>query len=549
MVEDRRGLTDPGGGGERPRSRHRDAPAGAGWRGRIGRLARTRATPRARPPTVIGAVFGLPVAVFLALFFVVPLVAIVRHAGTDGLGPAARVLPFTLLQASLSTVATLAIGLPAAFALGRYDFPGRRLVAAVITAPFVLPTVVVGAALLALARPGLPAILLAHTLFNVSVVVRTVGSAWTELDVRLGEAAKTLGATPWRAARTITFPLLGPAIGSAAAIVFLFSFTSFGVIRLLGGPAQRTLETEIYRQTADLLRLDRAATLALVQLGVVAVLLWASGRRSFAQTRLSITQRTPTRPFVCVAAVIVPLMLAVVPMVVLVERSLRDPGRSGHSLRSWRALARASRGSGLVDAPLSSITTSLRIAVVAAAVATTLGLAAAVALSRAARPPRLLDLVVMAPLGTSAVTLGFGFLVANPLGLRSKWIAIPVVHALIGMPFVVRAVGHSLRSVDPRVRDAAATLGARPWRVFATIDLPIARRPLMVGGAMALAVSLGEFGAASFLVRPTSATLPVAIGRLLSRPGSVNVGQAYALAVILAVLTGGVMIVVEGLSA
>ena len=489
---------------------------------------------------------GLPVAAFLTAFFLVPLVAITRHAGRGGLSTAARVLPFTLGQAALSTVATMFVGLPAAFVLGRYAFRGRRLVAGLVTAPFVLPTVVVGAALLALGlRPSLPAIVIAHTVFNVAVVVRTVGPAWTELDLRLGEAARTLGASPRRAAAAVTLPLLAPAIGSATAIVFLFSFTSFGVIRLLGGPAQRTIETEIYRQTADLLRLDRAATLALVQLGVVVVLLGLSGRRSHAQTRLSVEQRLRARPVLAVIALAPAVVLAVAPLGVLAERSLRDPGGRGHSLRSWRALASASRGSGLVDAPLASVGASLRIGVVAAALATVLGVLCALAL--AGSRWRILDLVVMAPLGTSAVTLGFGFLVANPLGLRSRFIAIPIVHALIGMPFVVRSVVTSLRSIDPHVREAAASLGASPWRVTRTVDLGIARRAVLIGSGMAFAVSLGEFGAASFLVRPATATLPVAIGRLLSRPGSLNVGQAYALAVILATLTAGVMLTLEGL--
>ncbi len=489
---------------------------------------------------------ALPVGAFLLAFFIVPLVAITRHAGTAGLRPAARVLPFTLTQAALSTVVTLIVGLPAAFSLGRTTVRGRRLTTGLVTAPFVLPTVVVGASLLALGvRPSLWAIVAAHTIFNVAVVVRTVAPAWTELDLRLGEAARTLGVSPVRAALTVTGPLLAPAIGSAAAIVFLFSFTSFGVIRLLGGPRQRTLETEIYRQTADLLRLDRAATLALIQLTIVIVLLLLSARRSYSQPRLSVDQRIAARPFISVLTLAPSALLAVTPLAVLVERSFRDPDGHAHSLRNWRALASASRGSGLVNAPLASVGASLRIGVVAALLATVLGVSGAVALQGSRR--RILDLAIMAPLGTSAVTLGFGFLVANPLDLRSRWIAIPIVHALIGMPFVVRTVVTSLRSIDPQVREVAATLGASPGRVLRLVDLAIARRAVVVGAGMAFAVSLGEFGAASFLVRPSTATLPVAIGRLLSRPGSLNVGQAYALSVILAALTAGVMLALEGL--
>src|SRR5574337_1450490 len=92
---------------------------------------------------------------------------------------------------------------------------------------------------------GWAAILIAHTFFNVAVVVRVVGTFWASLDPRIAEAAATLGASPWRRAREITLPLLAPALAAAAAIVFLFSFTSFGIVLILGGVRYSTLETAI----------------------------------------------------------------------------------------------------------------------------------------------------------------------------------------------------------------------------------------------------------------------------------------------------------------
>lgn len=189
---------------------------------------------------------------FLALFFGYPLASIVE-GGLRGEGesvreiltdPATReVVWFTAWQAVASTLLTLAVAFPAAYVLGRYRFRGRSLVSALVVVPFVLPTVVVALAFLAiLPAPidrGWAPILIAHAFFNVAVVVRVVGTFWASLDPRLGEAAAALGASPAARFREITAPLLAPALASAAAIVFLFSFTSFGVVLILGGPRRR----------------------------------------------------------------------------------------------------------------------------------------------------------------------------------------------------------------------------------------------------------------------------------------------------------------------
>jgi len=176
------------------------------------------------------------------------------------------------------------------------------------------------------------------------------------------------------------------------------------------------------------------------------------------------------------------------------------------------------------------------------------GIAAVVIASRPSRRGAVLDTLLMLPLGTSAVTVGFGFLIAldePPLDLRSKPILIPIAHAVVAIPFVVRSVVPVLRSIDPRLRDAAATLGASPGRVWREIDLPIVRRAFAVAAGFAIAVSLGEFGATVFIARPDYPTIPVAIYRFLGRPGEMNFGQAMALSTILMVLTASAILAVE----
>jgi thiamine transport system permease protein len=510
--------------------------------------------------------YGVPLA-FLALFFVFPLAAILeRGLRSEGelaspldivTDPVTReVVWFTAWQAVASTVLTIAVALPAAYVLGRFTFPGRALVRALVVVPFVLPTVVVALAFLALLPDGLErgwaAILVAHAFFNVAVVVRVVGTFWAGLDPRVSEAAATLGAGPWRRLREVTLPLLAPSLAAAAAIVFLFSFTSFGVVLILGGPAYSTIEAEIYNQAVRLFDLRAAAILSLVQLACVALTVWITLRL---ETRLSVaghlrsereTLRRPTtrREWAVVAGSLVALGLFLgLPLTVLVERSLAVG--DGHGFDAYRELTHPT--SALLATPWEAVLNSVVYAAAATAIAVVVGGLAAFAIA-GRRGARVLDGLLMLPLGASAVMLGFGFVIAFdrwPVDFRSAPWIVPVVQALVALPFVVRAVAPTLRAIDDRQREAAALLGASPGRVRREVDLPIVGRALAVAAGFAFAISLGEFGATVFLARPESPTLPVAIFRFLGRPGELNAAQAYALAVILMGVTVVSVVLVE----
>ncbi|MEU6529898.1 iron ABC transporter permease [Streptomyces sp. NPDC046928] len=524
---------------------------------------------------------AVPVA-FFVVFFAYPVAAIVaRGLHVDGVWRFGRlwdvlgqsdirhVLWFTTWQALASTALTLLIALPGAYVFARFDFPGKQVLRAVVTVPFVLPTVVVGTAFLALVgRGGLLdelwgvrldttvwAILLAHVFFNYAVVVRTVGGLWAQLDPRQEEAARMLGASRWTAWRTVTLPALGPAVAAAALMVFLFTFTSFGVVQILGGPAFSTLEVEIYRQTSEIFDLSTAAVLTIVQFlavgSILAVHAWTVRRRE-STLRLvdaSVTARRPrgAGQWALLAGVLaVVAVLLVLPLAVLVRRSLDAPG-----FGYYRALTESDGGVFLV-APIEAIANSLQYAVVATLIAVLVGGLAAAALTRrdAGRFVRGFDALLMLPLGVSAVTVGFGFLISldePPLDLRSSWILVPLAQALVGVPFVVRTMLPVLRAVDDRLREAAAVLGASPWRVWREIDLPMVRRALLIAAGFAFAVSLGEFGATVFIARPDNPTLPVAVARLLGRAGDLNYGQAMALSTVLMVVCAVALLVLERL--
>lgn len=524
---------------------------------------------------------AVPVA-FFAVFFAYPVAAILaRGLHVDGVWRFGRirdvlaqsdirhVLWFTTWQALASTALTLLIALPGAYVFARFDFPGKQVLRAVVTVPFVLPTVVVGTAFLALVgRGGLLddlwgvrldttvwAILLAHVFFNYAVVVRTVGGLWAQLDPRQEEAARMLGASRFAAWRTVTLPALAPAVAAAALMVFLFTFTSFGVVQILGGPTFSTLEVEIYRQTSEIFDLSTAAVLTIVQFVAVGAILAVHARtvrRRETALRLvdpSVTARRPrgAGQWTLLAGVLASvLVLLLLPLAVLVQRSFDSP-----DFGYYRALTSEDGGTFLV-APIAAIGNSLEYAVAATAIAVVVGGLAAAALTRpdTGRLVRGFDALLMLPLGVSAVTVGFGFLIAldkPPLDLRSSWILVPLAQALVGVPFVVRTMLPVLRAVDGRLREAAAVLGASPWRAWREVDLPLVRRALLIAAGFAFAVSLGEFGATVFIARPDNPTLPVAVARLLSRPGDLNYGQAMALSTILMVVCAVALLVLERL--
>jgi thiamine transport system permease protein len=536
---------------------------------------------------------ALPVA-FLGLFFLWPVANILAL----GLAPEGQLqlghvfetwtrpwvldtVVFTLALAGASTLLTLLLGLPAAWVFARFTFPGKRIARALTVVPFVLPTVVVGSAFLALLGPRSPAndlltllfgeafpqvrldgsvaaIVIAHVFYNIAVIVRLVGGMWAHVDPRTEEAARMLGASPWGAFREVTWPLLRPAIISAASIVFLFTVTSFGVVLLLGGPRDATLEVEIYRQTAILLDLPTAAALTILQMAGVVALLLASART---QERLAVQQRlrgsgeSARRPRAGRERVVVTAILAVtvlfmfVPLLVLLERSLQ--WGDGYGLGAYASLLAAEPRMRLSAAPWQAVVDSLTFAAATTLIAGSLGLLAAIVVGyRRGWLSRGLDALVMLPLGTSAVIVGFGFLVSldtPPLDLRTSILLIPIAHALIALPFVMRSVVPTIRSIDDRLREAAAVLGASPRRARREVDGPILARGALVGAGFAFAVSLGEFGATLFIARPDTVTIPVAIYRLLGQPGAANFATAMALAVVLMVLTATAVLLIERL--
>jgi thiamine transport system permease protein len=490
---------------------------------------------------------------FLTLFFAWPVVAII------GLGARAQMLDtlasadtwslvgFTIGQAAASTVVALLAGMPLAFLLARVRLPGRGLVQAIVLVPFVLPTVVVGLAFRTLMPDGgVLSIILANAFFNVAVVARTVGGLWANTDRRAEDAARALGATRFRAFTSVVLPGLTPAIGSAAAVVFLFCSTSFGVVLILGGSELRTLETEIYLRTVQLFDLPGAAALSIIQLAaVVAALVIGAIARKRRQAALKLRgrQETARRPvggeWVVVGIAYGVIALLLTPIISLIGNS---------SVEGFKALASTGHDNSLEVTGFRAVLNSLSTATDATVLALILGVLSSIALMQLGRTAELVDIAMMLPLGVSAVTVGFGYLVtldALPGDLRTSPLLVPLAQAIVVTPLIIRILLPVLRSIDNRLRQAAGTLGANPLRVWLEVDVPMAGRSLVTAAAFGYVVALGEFGATSFLARPDAPTLPIAIGRLISRPGELNNEMAYAACTLLMVVTIAVAVLIE----
>jgi thiamine transport system permease protein len=530
--------------------------------------------------------FLLPL-IFLAIFFFYPLAIITAR----GLAPAGAInlsafgkiigspfyretLWFTFWQAAVSTALTVLAALPAVYVFARFTFRGKTLLHALTTIPFVLPTVVVAAAFSALIGPRgwlnavlqrvlnvdyaplelqntIGIILLAHVFYNFTIVLRIVGGFWANLDPQIENAARVLGANRRRTFFEVTLPLLKPAVFAASLLVFIFDFTSFGVILILGGPQFNTLETAIYRQTQITFNLPLATALAIVQLACTFALMFIYTRlQNRAAVPLDLRPRrvVQRRPItrdektLVLSVVLGILFVLLAPLLALALKSL--VGESGFTVNHYVNLATNPRGSVLFVPPLTALGNSLFFAMTTMLMALMIGLLAAYSTSRPGRLSRLLEPIWLLPLGASAVTLGFGLLIGFPQ-LRSSWIMLPLAHSLVAFPFVVRTITPALRSIRSNLREAAGVLGANPWRVWREIDLPILARALLIGGAFAFSVSLGEFGATAMISRADTPTLPYAIFRYLSQPGSANYGQAMAMSTLLMIVVSLSLIAIE----
>jgi thiamine transport system permease protein len=453
-----------------------------------------------------------------------------------------NVVWFTTWQSLVSTAFALVIALPLAFVTANFRFKAQRLTTSLVSVPFILPSIVVGVAFLQILPNSFHrtafALILAHTYFNFGFTSRLITARWLQIHPHLDDAARTLGASPLKLFTTVTLPLLGKAITNAALIVFTLCFTSYGVVRILGGPSRSTLETEIYFRAIQLGDVSGAILLSALQILIIVSLFVVTTRASrnrFEQsTRPTISRQkslqTRKQKFIATTIISIATVFAIVPLLAIAFKSINT--NSKFTTTAWRTIFTSPEIS-------HSLIKTLTYAVIAMTLATLLGLLSACSVAYN-NNFRLISGLTTLPIVISAVSIGLGIIITfdtKPFDWRGTQFMLPLAHALVALPLAMRVILPVLQAIPDSLRQASSVLGASPQQTWLNIDLKIIRRAVISAAAISAAVSIGEFGASSFLARRGAETLPITISRLLSRPGDSLQSQAFALATLLAIFS------------
>ena len=465
---------------------------------------------------------------------------------------------WSLLQAAITCGLALLLGLPVAWVLARFEFTGRALVLRLLMLPFVVPTLVAGMGVLALWGPrgvlnqaisfvlgaghsvdlqGTPWLLLYGNLFfNLCVVVRAGVDALSQVSASRVAAARTLGASPWRAFWRVEWPAILPWLASALCLVFLYCFSGFGLALLLGGQRFATVEVEIYTLVAHELKLAEASVLSLAMVvltGGVALAYGVLEKRLSTPVRgdaIALKNvRTAGQQAGVAGALGILFVVCAAPLLAILWRA-------ASALVSNSAVWQVLRDEALFQA----LWNTLRFSAMALVMATLLGLAHALAAQRSVA----LRTAAFLPFVVSPVTVAFGLLLLYPSWTASLPLLL-AAYALLAYPFVAKSVAAALDSLPQHLGQAALTLGATPWRVFWRVTLPLVAPALRRGMAFAAATVLGEFAVTLFLSRPEWATLTTLIYQRLGRPGAANLDAAMVLACLLMALALAAFMLIE----
>lgn len=530
----------------------------------------------------VGWLLVIPAAVLLLLLFYIPVGSVLvegfRPVGaTHGLSLARihelitdpyilHLIKFTTKQAFYSSLLSIAIGLPLAYILAHRSFWGKSLITSLMMLPFVMPSVTVALGFLLMfgingwlnealnwafgvrlrLLHSLWAILFAHAFYNAPLVARLTQGAWERLDPALEESARSLGAGPFAVWKDVIFPGILPGLLSGGILAFIYCFMSFPIVLTLGGARFSTLEVEIYSMIRVFLDYEMGAALAAIQAAISLIFAYVFLRiEARTQSVTSATGKRQTRPLFALSvrdlwvwpylAFVALLFLG--PIISIVVDSLKGP-QGEWTMAAFAKIVSMGHDAHLGGPPLSSIGNSLSFALTAALVALITGSSfvyATVRIFRKRYP--VVETMTLAPIVVSSVALAFGVLVAfrQPAlaWVPQSW-RIPLLHAVLAFPFVIRSFRPVLQSVDMRLVEAARTLGAKRFRAFMDVEVPVALTGLTVAFALAFGLSMSEMTATLMLARPDQVTMPVSVYRFLA---SRDFHTASAMAVLLMAVT------------
>ncbi|MBN1390266.1 MAG: iron ABC transporter permease [Candidatus Thermoplasmatota archaeon] len=528
--------------------------------------------------------------VFLFLFCLYPLLLMARYGITDDNGRLTlrylsevihdrifrEVIIFTLVQAFVSALVTVLLAIPGAYLLARYSFPGRSVIMAATTVPFVLPSLVLAVGFLGLfgaqgllngliydvnsfLGTGIPElellytgriIVLAHVFFNFPIALRILNSRFSNLDASLENAARSMGAGRVRTFLFVTLPQMKYSLISSFSLVFTYCMLSLGVILVIGG-LNHTLEVELFSLFNDL-KVHQGSALfiigSLLVMLATGIYLWSSTREgggSDVSLGEGVARKGGRRPgaFTFFLILIYLAMVVIVifgPLMVVIRESLLS-GSGGDITFSWyREVISRQVDPVLSISPLNAILNSLLFGSLTMLISVPLAWMTAHLMLRSRFIGKgLLDLMLLFPLGASSVALGYGLVKAysgGPVELAGTWYLVVLVHSVIAYPLGARAIYSSLKAVPGDLMKAARSIGAGPLEAYFKVKLPLILPGILIASVFSFAISLGELGATLMVSREAYITMPVFLYRVIEGGGR-QIGPMNAFAVILMAIT------------
>ena len=462
------------------------------------------------------------------------------------------VFEFTLFQAFISTIFTLSIGIPIAWQLGRYEWPFQTLIRSLLTMPFVMPSIVAAMGFLHIigengldirkdSETWLTVLIIAHAWFNLSLVIRFCEPVLSTLDPSLEEQIRLLpsGKTKWGRFRHLWYPIMIPSIAAAACMTFVFSFTSFALVKwiTLGENTLESMMADIGSsagiQGHMVSKNEVILASSLIQFTILLFSLWLMAwlqnkRQNLLPTSSEkiVKKRNPSG-----WAIIFPaICFAILPLVTIAISSFRvtesnhDSSRTYWSTDGWSYAFSATNS---LPSAWDALYNSLGYALICLLIALPLGwiLAQTIRDLEKTHPKiaRFLDVFTMLPFAVSSVMIGLGVMLGmikiDPEFFYSIWITPVLAHIMITTPFVVRIMLPAIRSLDDKYDECGQTLGLSRFKRFFLIKVPMLRGSILVAAIFTIAMSLGEFGASWVVTRNSDwTTLPILIDSIRAFP-------------------------------
>ncbi len=480
-----------------------------------------------------------------------------------------RALQFSFLEALVSTVGCLLIGIPIGIFLAHYKFKGRRAILNILTIPFVLPSIVVLLGFIIVLGDGgwinslwmflsgsstplfsiygnFMGIVIVHIFYNISIAVQLIIPAWQQVDFDMVDVARSLGASPTKIFFKIIFPQIKHAILSATLLIFIYTFNSFAIVLFLGNVRLQTLEVRIYKLMKVGFDFQGGAILAILQMVINLALLGfysqtlrksrgnsKTSTRNFEyrtfqirRSRSSLTFHTFWRILLVIFLGIL-LSFIILPILAIFISAFTPIAGSNDVFYGFRLIFSPNYVPLLGASTLRILWNTLYFALLTVGITSAICLIIlfiyrwkyrAISQYRPSSLESVLTVFITLPMATSSISLALGLFLlfkSSVIYFEATWILIICAHVLISIPFALRTILNAYNRIDMELINVATTLGASNWHIFRKIEWPLIKRGFLVGALFTFAISVGEFGATYFLARGEYETLSVSISKLL----------------------------------